>query len=206
MVIPPSIPMIIFGFLTGASISRLFAAGILPGLLIGISLIAVSTLMAKKKGYAPSAAFSLPQVMVTFQRAFLALGAPVIILGGILSGIFTATESAAVAVVYALAVSMAVYRQIKIRDLVPIFTGASITASVVMFIIATASVFSWIAAMEEIPAALAGSLLAWTGNPVLMMMMVNLVLLAAGVFVETTAALILLVPMITAMLPAWGSI
>jgi C4-dicarboxylate transporter DctM subunit len=204
VVIPPSIPMIIFGFLTGASISRLFAAGILPGLLIGVSLIAVSTLVAKKNGYAPSAAFSLPQVLATFQRAFLALGAPVIILGGILSGIFTATESAAVAVVYALAVSMAVYRQIGIKDLVPIFTQASITGSVVMFIIATASVFSWIAAMEEIPEALAGVLLTWTDNPVLLLMMVNLVLLAAGVFVETTAALILLVPMITAMLPALG--
>ena len=124
VVIPPSIPMIIFGFLTGASISRLFAAGILPGLLIGVSLIGVSTLVAMKNGYAPAAAFSLPQVVVTFRRAFLALGAPVIILGGILSGIFTATESAAVAVIYALLISMAVYRQINIKDLVPIFTGA----------------------------------------------------------------------------------
>ncbi len=204
VVIPPSIPMIIFGFLTGASISKLFAAGILPGLLIGISLIAVSTFIAAKNGYAPDTRFSIPQIFFTFKRAFLALGAPVIILGGILFGVFTATESAAVAVVYALFVSMVIYKKIKPQDIFPIFGQASITASVVMFIIATASVFSWIAAIEDIPATLAGSLLAYTDNPLLLLMLINFVLLAAGVFVETTAALILLVPMITAMLPSLG--
>ncbi|MCG8684686.1 MAG: TRAP transporter large permease [Desulfobacterales bacterium] len=204
VVIPPSIPMIIFGFLTGASISRLFAAGILPGLLIGFSLIAVSTLIAWKNGYAPETQFSVKQIWVTFQKAFLALGAPVIILGGILFGIFTATESAAVAVVYSLFVSMAVYKKIGFKDLFPIFGQAGITASVVMFIISTASVFSWIAAIEDIPAALAGSLLGMTDNPVYLLLLINLVLLAAGIFVETTASLILLVPMITAMLPSLG--
>lgn len=204
VVIPPSIPMIIFGFLTGASITRLFAAGILPGLLIGLSLIMVSTFIAKKNGYAPGMAFSITNVWQTFQRAFLALGAPIIILGGILFGVFTATESAAVAVVYALFVSMAVYQKIGFRDIFPIFRQASITSSVVMFIIATASVFSWIAAMEEIPATLAGSLLGVTDNPILLLLLINLVLLVAGAFVETTAALILLVPMITAMQPSLG--
>jgi len=204
VVIPPSIPMIIFGFLTGASISRLFAAGILPGLLIGVSLIIVSTLIAKKNGYSPDTPFSWANIWRTFLRASLSLGAPIIILGGILFGIFTATESAAVAVVYALFVSMAVYRKITIRDIFPIFKQASITASVVMFIIATASVFSWIAAIEEIPAALAGSLLGMTQDPTWLLLLINIVLLAAGTFVETTAALILLVPMITAMLPSLG--
>lgn len=204
VVIPPSIPMIIFGFLTGASISRLFAAGILPGLLIGVSLIAVSTLAAWKNGYSPDRAFSLSHVFKTFKRALLALGAPVIILGGILFGVFTATESAAVAVVYALFVSMAVYREMGVKDLFPVFSRAGITAAVVMFIIATASVFSWIAAIEDIPAALAGGLLSITDHPVLLLLLINLVLLVAGIFVETTAALILLVPMITAMQPALG--
>jgi tripartite ATP-independent transporter DctM subunit len=204
VVIPPSIPMIIFGFLTGASISQLFAAGLLPGLLIGGSLIAVSTLIAMKNGYSPATPFSWVNINRTFLRAFLALGAPIIILGGILFGIFTATESAAVAVVYALFVSMAVYRQIGIRDIFPIFKQASITSSVVMFIIATASVFSWIAAIEDIPATLASSLLGMTHDPTLLLLLINVVLLAAGTFVETTAALILLVPMITAMLPSLG--
>ncbi len=205
VIIPPSIPMIIFGFLTGASISQLFAAGILPGILIGISLIAVSTYISIRKGYAATAQFSLHQVWHTFTRALLALGAPVIILGGILFGVFTATESAAVAVVYALVVGVLVYyRNIKIRDLVVIFRDGAITSSVVMFIIATASVFSWIAAIEDIPAHLAGGLLGITDNPVLLLLLINLVLLIAGTFVETTAALILLVPMIVAMLPSLG--
>jgi tripartite ATP-independent transporter DctM subunit len=132
------------------------------------------------------------------------LGAPVIILGGILFGVFTATESAAVAVVYALIVGMLVYKKIKIRDLFPLFRDGAVTSAIVMFIIATASVFSWIAAIEDIPAQLAGSLLGITRDPIYLMLIINLVLLIAGTFVETTAALILLVPMITAMLPSLG--
>jgi len=202
VIIPPSIPMIIFGFLTGASIGQLFAAGILPGILIGLSLIAVATLISSRKGYAATTRFSLSEVLRTFRRSLLALGAPVIILGGILFGIFTATESAAVAVVYALWVGMLVYRKIRIKDLVPIFRDGAVTSSIVMFIIATASVFSWIAAIEEIPARLAGTLLGITQNPMMLLLLINLILLIAGTFVETTASLILLVPMITAMLPS----
>jgi C4-dicarboxylate transporter DctM subunit len=204
VIIPPSIPMIIFGFLTGASIGQLFAAGIIPGLLIGISLIAVSSIISHRRGYAPETQFSLARVWITFKRAGLALGAPVIILGGILLGIFTATESAAVAVVYALFVSMAVYKKIKPREIYTIIVNGSITSSIVMFIIATASVFSWVAAVEDIPAALAGGILGITDNRILLLLIINGVLLIAGTFVETTAALILLVPMITAMLPALG--
>jgi len=204
VIIPPSIPMIIFGFLTGASIGQLFAGGILPGILIGVSLIAVATVISRKKGYAATTAFSLKEIGLTLKKALLALGAPVIILGGILFGIFTATESAAVAVVYALVVGMFVYKKIKVRDLFPLFRDGAITSAIVMFIIATASVFSWIAAIEDIPARLAGSLLGLTANPVYLLLLINLILLIAGTFVETTASLILLVPMITAMVPALG--
>ena len=204
VIIPPSIPMIIFGFLTGASIGQLFAGGILPGVLIGLSLIAVATVISHKKGYSATSALTLKDIWGTFKRALLALGAPVIILGGILFGVFTATESAAVAVVYALIVGMLVYKKIKIRDLFPLFRDGAITSAIVMFIIATASVFSWIAAIEEIPAHLAGSLLGLTRDPIYLMLLINLILLIAGTFVETTASLILLVPMITAMLPSLG--
>jgi len=204
VVIPPSIPMIVFGFLTGASISQLFAAGILPGVLIGVSLIVVAALISHQRGYGATSRFSLAEILRTFRRAILALGTPLIILGGILLGIFTATESAAVAVVYALFVGMVVYRKIRPRDLFTLFRDGSLTASIVMFIIAAASVFSWIAAIEEIPARLSSGLLSVTNDPVLLLLLINLVLLVAGTFVETTAALILLVPMITAMLPDLG--
>ncbi|MBU2548646.1 MAG: TRAP transporter large permease [Proteobacteria bacterium] len=204
VIIPPSIPMIIFGFLTGASIGQLFAAGILPGVLIGGSLIAVATVISKRHAYVATAAFSPVRVWRAFGRALLALGAPVIILGGILFGIFTATESAAVAVAYALAVGMFVYRRIGPRDLPELFRKGAATSAIVMFIIATASIFSWIAAMEDMPARLAGSLLDLTGNRIALLLLINLVLLVAGTFVETTAALILLVPVIVAMLPSLG--
>jgi C4-dicarboxylate transporter DctM subunit len=204
VIIPPSIPMIIFGFLTGASIGRLFAAGILPGILVGLSLVVVATIISRKNGYAATTRLSAADIGRTFIRALPALGAPVIILGGILSGVFTATESAAVAVVYAVVVGMFVFRRIGFRDLVPIFTEGAVTASVVMFIIANAAVFSWIAAIEELPARLAGTLLQMTVDPVALLLLVNAVLLVAGTFVETTAALILLVPMIMAVVPTLG--
>lgn len=202
VIIPPSIPMIIFGFLTGASIGQLFAAGILPGIMVGLSLIAVSTLLSKKHGYKAAAPFSWKSVGKSFVGALLPLGAPVIILGGILGGIFTATESAAVAVLYALTVGILIYRQITWSDLSTIFVEGSIIAAIVMFIISTASIFSWIAAMEDIPAQLAGSLLMISDNPTVLLLLINLILLVAGTFVETTAALILLVPMIISILPA----
>jgi tripartite ATP-independent transporter DctM subunit len=204
VIIPPSIPMIIFGFLTGASIGKLFAAGILPGILIGISLIAAATAISHRRGYAAAACFSWQEVLRTFRRAVLALGAPLIILGGILFGIFTATESAAVAVVYALGVGMLVYHEITTADLFDLFVRGAVTASIVMFIIATASVFSWIAAIESVPERLAGALLQLTNDPVGLLLLINAMLLVAGTFVETTAALILLVPMITAMVPGLG--
>ncbi len=204
VIIPPSIPMIIFGFLTGASIGRLFSAGVLPGLLVGLSLIFVTTLISWKNGYASTEIFSIKKVFLSFKRALIALGAPFIILGGIFSGIFTATESAAVAVVYALFTGMVIYRKIHFKDLFYLFTDSAVTSAVVMFIIATASVFSWIAAIEDIPARLAGTLLNLSSDPVILLLTINFVLLIAGTFVETTAALILLVPLITAMIPSLG--
>lgn len=204
VIIPPSIPMIIFGFLTGASIGRLFAAGILPGILIGFSLICVASFISWKNGYSSTSAFSVSETWIAFKRSLLALGAPIIILGGILFGIFTATESAAIAVIYALVVGMFVYRKIKIKDLMPLFINGAITSAIVMFIIATASIFSWIAAIEDIPAQLAGTLLGLSDNPIILLLLINVILLIAGTFIETTAALILLVPMITAMVPSLG--
>ncbi|MFH1241406.1 MAG: TRAP transporter large permease [Pseudomonadota bacterium] len=204
VIIPPSIPMIIFGFLTGASIGQLFAAGILPGILVGMSLIFVSSIISGRKGYAGTTPFSAAQVWRTFKRAILALGAPVIILGGILFGIFTATESAAVADAYALLVGMFVYRRINLKDLPRLFTDGAVTSAIVMFIIAAASIFSWIAAMDDIPGRLAGGILGLTRNPICLLLLINLVLLLAGTFVETTASLILLVPMIAALLPHLG--
>jgi tripartite ATP-independent transporter DctM subunit len=204
VVIPPSIPMIIFGFLTGASISRLFASGILPGLLIGGSLIGVSIALSRRHGYGQMEAFSFSRLRAAFLEAKWALGAPIVILGGILGGVFTATESAGVATLYGLIVGLFVYRQLKFKDLPGIVIRSMLISSVVLFIIATASVFSWLMAVEEIPASIASALLSMTNNRILLLALVNFLVLIAGTFVETTAALILLVPVLMPLLPKLG--
>ncbi len=204
VIIPPSIPMIIFGFLTGASIGRLFAAGILPGILMGLSLILAVVFISKNHGYGHTREFSLKNLLNSFYRAFWALGAPIIILGGILGGIFTATESAAVAVVYALFVGLFIHRELDFRDLPRIFIDALVMSSVIMFIIASASIFSWFLAIEEIPKLITGFLLGLTSNKIILLLLINFILLIAGTFVETTAALILLVPVVLPVLPSLG--
>lgn len=207
VIIPPSIPMIIFGVLTGASIGKLFAAGILPGLLMGLSLIGVCVWNAKRTETAETAtkrAFSLAHASKAFSSAIWALGAPFIIIGGILGGVFTATESAAVAVVYALFVGMFIHKELSIKDLPNLFISASITSSVVMFIICAASIFSWYMAIQDIPASIASSILSLTDNRIILLLLINLLLLIAGTILETTAALILFVPVLVPMLPTLG--
>ncbi|THB74559.1 MAG: TRAP transporter large permease [Desulfobulbaceae bacterium] len=204
VIIPPSIPMIIFGFLTGASIGKLFAAGIIPGIIIGLSLIIIASILSHRNGYKAAVPFSLSRIFHSFFKSLLALGTPLLILGGILFGIFTATESAAAAVLYSLIIGGFVHRELKFSDLKPIFIEGSIIAAIVMFIIATASVFSWLAAIEDIPSLVAGGLLQISDNPIILLILINLILLIAGTFVETTAALILLVPMIVALQPQLG--
>lgn len=204
VIIPPSIPMIIFGFLTGASVGKLFAAGILPGLLMGATLVAAAAVMSKRAGFGSHKAFDPAEVRRCLRRSLWALGAPVIILGGILGGVFTATESAAVAVVYALVVGIFVYRKLGVTRLPRLFIESSVMAAVIMFIIAQATVFSWFVTVQEFPARLAGLMLSVSDDPTVLLLAVNVLLLAAGTLIETTAALILFVPVIMPMLPALG--
>lgn len=204
IIIPPSIPMIIFGFLTGASVGKLFAAGIIPGIIIGCSLIGVVTVLSKKHGFKKSAPFSWKTVKKAFCRAILALGAPLLILGGILGGIFTATESAAIAVSYSIVVGMFFYQKLTFSDMLSVVIEGSVIAAIVMFIITTASILSWFAAIEDIPAHLANGLLSISSNPVILLLLINFLLLAAGTFVETTAALILLTPILVSIMPTLG--
>ncbi|MEJ5300584.1 MAG: TRAP transporter large permease [Thermodesulforhabdaceae bacterium] len=204
VIIPPSIPMIIFGFLTGASISKLFAAGILPGILIGISLMIVALIRCWQEGIRERKTFSAKRLIKAFWEAKWALATPAIILGGILAGIFTATESASIATLYALFVGLIVYKELNLADLPGLILKGSITASLVLFIISAASVFSWVMAIERIPAVIAQGLFSLTENPTFLLLIINIVLLIVGTFVETTAALILFVPIIMQIFPQLG--
>ncbi|WP_461209147.1 TRAP transporter large permease [Desulfocurvus sp. DL9XJH121] len=203
VIIPPSIPMIIFGFLTGASIGKLFAAGVLPGALMGLSLIVVASLLSKRGGFqAGTTRFSPREALAALKASGWALGAPALVLGGILGGIFTATESAAVAVFYALFCGFCVYRRLRLADLPRIVLSSSLTSAVIMFIIAQATALSWLLTVREFPLAVSAAVTGLTSDPVLLALLVNLMLLIAGTFIETTAALILFVPVIIPMMPA----
>jgi C4-dicarboxylate transporter DctM subunit len=196
VMIPPSIPMIIYGVLTGVSIGALFMGGILPGILVGGSLMLVAWLIARKKGYKGDEKASGAKIWATFKDAILALLMPVIILGGIYGGVFTPTEAAVVAVAYGFIIGFFVYRELSLSKLKDILVNTSVGTATIMFIIATSSVFSWILTAQRVPQAVAEAILSISTNPVVILTLINLLLLFIGTFMETVASIIILVPVL----------
>lgn len=195
VVVPPSVPMITYGVISGVSIGTLFLAGIVPALLMIIALSVVIIYFANKHNL-PRGRLSLRELKKSFIDAILAILMPVIILGGIYGGVFTPTEAAAVACVYALIVTFAVYREIKIKDLYHIIIDAGQGTAIVFFIIATSSSFSWLLTAERIPAKIASSVLSISENAIFILLTINIILLAFGVFLETNAVILLLTPIL----------
>ncbi|MFZ3048447.1 MAG: TRAP transporter large permease, partial [Desulfatirhabdiaceae bacterium] len=204
VIIPPSIPMVIFGFLSNVSIARLFAGGVMIGLLFGITFMAVSVWVCWRKGYGTRQAFSWIRIWHLFKEAVWALGAPVIVLGGILSGIVTVTEAAALAVFYALLVSMVFNRQLTWKEMPQLILRSQITAATILFIIAMAKVFTWLVAMKQTPQLLGTALTSLGLPPSGLLLLVMVGLLIIGCVMETTAALILLVPVLSVLTPHMG--
>ncbi|ADE56238.1 TRAP transporter large permease [Aminobacterium colombiense] len=204
VMIPPSIPMIIYGVLTGVSIGALFMGGILPGILVGLSLMFVAWLISRKKGYRGDEKSSLNRIWQTFKQAILALMMPVIILGGIYGGVFTPTEAAVVAVVYGFVVGFFIYRELNLSQLKDILVTTVVGTSMIMFIIATSSVFSWILTAEQIPQVVANAILSISKNPIIILALINLLLLFLGTFMETVAAIIILVPVLLPVITQIG--
>lgn len=196
VMIPPSIPMIIYGVLTGVSIGALFMGGILPGILVGGSLMLVAWVIARKRGYKGDEKASGAKIWATFKDAILALLMPVIILGGIYGGVFTPTEAAVVAVAYGFIVGYFIYRELTLSKLKEILVNSSIGTATIMFIIATSSVFSWILTAQRVPQAVAEAILSVSTNPIVILTLINLLLLFIGTFMETVASIIILVPVL----------
>ncbi len=204
VIIPPSIPMVIFGFLTNVSIAKLFMGGMIVGIFLGVVLMLIAAGISWRKGYGSRRSFSQARVMLTFRRAFWALWAPVIVLGGILTGIVTVTEAAALAVFYALFVSLAINRELQWADLPAQILRSQITAATILLIIAMAKVFTWLVAMKQ-TTQLLGAVMMNLGLPpsgLLLLVMAGLMII--GCVMETTAALILLVPVLIALTPQLG--
>jgi len=205
VIIPPSIPMIIYGFITGVSIGKLFIAGILPGVLIGISLSIIAAFISPRDSSATfTESFSLKRAAKSFKKSALAIGAPVIIIGGILGGVFTATESAAVAVVYSFVVGKFVYRQLTWKSTFNAARSGAIMGSVILLIISVATVFSWYLSINNIPHLIYHFINSIATGKVMVILIVNLFLLIMGTFVETAASIILFTPIVTPILLSVG--
>jgi len=198
VVIPPSIGMIIYGVITEQSIPKLFFAGIGPGLLMFLVLGMCIFFISKRNGYRGQAVErTWSSFRAALKDAFWGLMAPVIILGGIYSGMFTATEAAAVAVVYIFAVDLLIYRQIGLKNYPDMLFDSGKTIGVIVLIIACSSVFAWIWQTQGLAATITSNLLSWSdGNSVLMLLIINVLLIFSGAFLEPIAAMYLLVPLV----------
>ncbi len=200
IIIPPSIPMVLYAVQAGVSIGRLFLAGFGPGILFGFSLMTVAYVISKKKGYAGTEKVTFREGLIAFKDSFFALLMPIIILGGIYGGIFTPTEAAAVAVVYGVLVGFFIYRELKLKDIPNILYKSAVSTAVIMFLIGGANLFGWFLVREMIPQKIAASMLAITNNPYVIILMINILLLILGTFINTTAAIVLVTPILMPVL------
>jgi tripartite ATP-independent transporter DctM subunit len=196
VIIPPSIPMILYGVTTQTSIPELFMAGIGPGLMIGGALIATVLVWCRIKGWGKQDGVGRLSFLVAGKQAGFALLMPVVVLGGIYGGITTPTEASVIAVAYAIIVGMFLHREITLRDLVPIFRKSVISSSVILFIIACAAVFSWLLNRQGVPDAAAAWLVATFDSAATYLLAVNMFLFFIGMFVETGASIIVLAPLL----------
>ena len=194
-IVPPSIALIIYGSVTGTSVGKLFAAGLVPALLVATLLITYSCLFALKNKYPRDDIPSLHTIFTAFKKSAWGLGLPVVLLGGIYSGVFTPTESAAAACFYGWFVGAVIYRNINLRNTMTILKDSGLLAGTLLLITAGASAFSWILASTGAPTQLATEVLSSMSSPVIIMMLFNVIMLVAGCFLDSASAIIILAPL-----------
>ncbi len=196
-IIPPSGIMIIYAYVMGESVAALFLAGIVPGVLVGVGLMAMTVVMANRYNFpVASTRANWPARGKSFLRAFFPLMTPVIILGGILGGIFTPTEASAVAAAYALFVSLFILRSMSLRDLPAAFTRAAITSSVVLLLVGAAMAFKTVVSLSHTPEMLAEMILGLSDNPLTLLFLINILLFIVGMFLDAGPAIIILGPIL----------
>jgi C4-dicarboxylate transporter DctM subunit len=204
VIIPPSIPMILYGVSAEVSIGELFIAGFGPGLLIGVALMVFVIIYARIKGYGKGDHEGRLPFLVATREAALALLMPVIILGGIYGGVFTPTEASVVAVFYALIVGVGIYRETKIADLPNVLKKSVVSSAVIMFIIANAGLFSYLITRAGVPEMIGSLLVEWLKSPALFLLGVNIALFIIGMFIETSASIIVLAPILAPVAVHFG--
>ena len=193
-IIPPSVPMIIVGSLSGISVGKMFIAGVIPGLMLGLAMMVTAYIIAVKRQYPREQRATLREILSVGKGAFWALLMTFIILYGIIGGVFTPTEASIVASLYALVVGMFVYKGITWQNLPKILMDTALSSSSLLILVGMANLFGWILTSEQIPQMLADAIFDITTNPISVILILNLVLLVVGGFMETIAALIILFP------------
>lgn len=204
IIIPPSIAFIIYGNITSVSVSALFMAGIIPGILTGLGTILVAYLISRKRGYrGTQTRAGLKEILIAFKDSFWAILSPIIILGGIYAGIFTPTEAAVVAVFYSLFVAVFIYRSLTWRDLISVMADASATSAVIMFIVVFAGIFTWAASVIGVVDKAANFIVQISPNAAVMIILVNLLLLAMGMILDAISISYLIMPILMPVLAAF---
>ena len=203
-IIPPSLPMVIYGVAADTSIGRLFLAGVIPGVLMGVSLMVMVAIIAPRQGLPRHTFGGLRAIAVAFRETFWALLAPVILLGGMFSGLFTPTEAAAVADLYALILGFVVYRTLKLQDLPAILINTAETTGIVMVLVMVAGALGWCMSISRIPQTVAPAIVATIHEPLVFLLVSNVILLVIGCFMETLAALLILIPILVPAAQSFG--
>ncbi len=203
-IIPPSLPMVIYGVSADVSIGKLFLAGVIPGFLMAAALMAMVVAVARRRGLAPSPFPGLGAVWTAYKRAHWALMTPVILFGGMISGWFTPTEAAAVATVYALILGLFIYRDFDLRALPRIIVDTVETTGVVLALVMAAAALAWGLSLSRIPQTVGPQIVALVGSPLVFLLAVNALLLVVGCFMEALAAMLILIPILAPAAAEFG--
>ena len=205
LLIPPSNVMITFSLVSGgASVAALFMAGYIPGILWGLACMAVVYFMAKKRGYRSTAKYTAAEAFRIFLQALPCLLLIIIVIGGIIAGVFTATEGSVVAVVYSLILSLVFYKSIKLKDLPKIFIESAEMTGIIIFLIGVSGIMSWVMAFTNIPEAVSAGMLAISSSKIVILLLINIILLVVGTFMDMTPAVLIFTPIFLPICEALG--
>jgi tripartite ATP-independent transporter DctM subunit len=203
-IIPPSLPFVIYGVMANASIGKLFAAGVIPGLVMALTMMIMVTYYAHTRGWHRDAKFSIVALWQTFKRAFLPLLTPIILVGGMTTGVFTPTEAAIAATAYAIVLGMGIYRTLSLKKLIKVSMETAETTAIILLIVAGASIFGYLITLTKVTDNVSALVLSITTQPWAILLLVNIFLLIVGCFMETIASITILVPVLLPLMDRIG--
>ena len=203
-IIPPSLPFVIYGVMANASIGKLFAAGVIPGLVMALTMMIMVTYYAHTRGWHRDAKFSIVNLWTTFKRAFLPLLTPIILVGGMTTGVFTPTEAAIAATAYAILLGLGIYRSLSLKKLIKVSMETAETTAIILLIVAGASIFGYLITLTKVTDNVSALVLSITTTPWIVLLLVNIFLLIVGCFMETIASITILVPVLLPLMDKIG--